>query len=167
MKPTTIGTSIALWALWRVASVSASSHNHPVFIVEAYTTASAEVCDQEQHQQPKHLQRRILNESQVAAYREDGFIVVKGVLEGDLADRMAKAGYAIVDQAMKFPQFFSVIENGLIFNGGGVQSSNNDYYDSDDAARVFREVALYSKIPQIAAELMELDHETQNLRVLR
>lgn len=164
MKPTTTSASIALWMLWRgAASVSPSSHNHPAFVVEAYTTASAEVCDHEPQQQ--HLHRRILNASQVAAYREDGFIVLKGVLEGDLADRMAKTGYAIVDQAMKFPQFFSVIESGLIFNGGGVRRSSDD--DSDDAARVFRDVALFSKIPQIAAELMELDHETQNLRVLR
>jgi hypothetical protein len=122
---------------------------------------------------PDHLDRMV-DDYQLASYQEDGFIVMKGVLDDNLVDRMAEAARAIVERAVKYPQFFSVIENGLIFNGGGhaafakeidkVKDSNDEPVDTTS---VFRNVALYSNIPQIAAELMELDSQTQNLRILR
>jgi hypothetical protein len=160
MKTSTVYIGIAAWALWR------ASATHPSLNVEAYTSVSAEVCDGHEQDIPP----RILEDDQIAAYRKDGFIVLKGVLQADLADQLAQIGYALVDRASRFPQFFSVIENGLIFNGGGMLDDHNDHhrhhYNNEDA-RIFREVALYSDIPQIAAELMELDRKTQNLRVLR
>ena len=130
---------------------------------DAFPAANAE-CDASSGSDTNNNQRRILNDGQVAAYREDGFIVMKGVLSKQLTDGMAEAGQLIADRAIKFPMFFSVIENGLIFNGGGTFDGNQS---SIDTTAVFRDVALYSNIPRIAAELMELDPETQNLRVLR
>ncbi|KAG7368639.1 phytanoyl-CoA dioxygenase [Nitzschia inconspicua] len=160
MKRVTVHTGVVVWAFWQAATASSSSHHLPAFLVEAYTSVSGKICDhEEQPQKP-----RILNESQLTAYRKDGFVLLKNVLHGDLADRMARVGYAIVDRASHFPQYFSVIENGLIFNGGNVNDSDDSGHD---ITQVFREVALYSDIPQIAAELMELDDETQNLRVIR
>jgi hypothetical protein len=124
----------------------------------AFPAASAECDARQDNNKP-----RILNDEQIATYREDGFIVLKGVLNERLTDGMAETGRAIVDRAAKFPMFFSVIENGLIFNGGGPFDENHTM----SSTKIFRDVALYSNIPQIAAELMELDPKTQNLRVLR
>ena len=130
---------------------------------DAFPAANAE-CEAGRSDNHKN-NHRILSEEQIAAYREDGFIFMKGVLSEDLTDRMAEAGRALVDQAAKFPMFFSVVENGLIFNGGGLLDEENQ--TSMDSTAIFRDAALYSDIPQIAAELMQLDAKTQNLRVLR
>jgi hypothetical protein len=147
-----------------------------VVSVEAFGyTASAEVCDDDK-EQPEHLPaktNRIIDDDQLSSYQRDGFIVMKMVLDEGLVNQMAKAGRDIVENAARFPQFFSVIENGLLFNGGGHSFSSSDGDGDTDAGNpvnltsVFRQVALYSKIPQIAAELMQLDSSSQNLRVLR
>jgi hypothetical protein len=134
--------------------------------------------------------RAIVDEDQVASYRRDGFVLIRGALDGALVERIARAGRAVADRATRYPQYFSVMENGLIFRGADLSPpasssdpssssvaaapSRNDppegQHPSDpsmDSAAVFREAAIYSKIPQIAAELMELDADSQNLRVLR
>jgi hypothetical protein len=152
----------------------------PVFVknVAAFGyTASAEICDDEveellrvQNQSQDATTDRIIDDDQRLSYQEDGFVVMKGVLDAGLVNQMSGAARLIVDNAARFPQFFSVIENGLLFNGGGhkiMYDGDNAGGDPIDVTSIFREVALYSKIPQIAAELMQLDSETQNLRVLR
>ena len=145
-----------------------------VFAV-GYCAASAEVSDEEVllQNQPHD---RIIDDDQLLSYQEDGFVVMKGVLDTELVNQMSKAARLIVDKAARFPQFFAVMENGLLFNGGGGHEIYNDNdttvasgagVKSINVTSIFRKVALYSKIPQIAAELMQLDSETQNLRVLR
>jgi hypothetical protein len=149
----------------------------------------------------------IVTNGQLTSYREDGFIVMRDVLDEILLEEMARSGHAIADRAARYPQFFSVVENGLIFDGGGLtlsttqsaaaaaestvpvldgpsSSSSNDNADThphavealnvknydgtvETAATIFRKATIYSNIPQIAAELMELDPEKQNLRILR
>jgi hypothetical protein len=161
MKASGICNFLAVWALWWRTSC-------PDVAVHALGyTASAEVCDghDDTHEDMMRHHRyptRILDEDQLSSYRDDGFIVLRGVLNDDLVHRMGAAGHAIVNRASKFPQFFSVVETGLIFNGGGMREEKDP-----ETASVFREVALNSDLPQIAAELMDLDRDTQNLRVLR
>lgn len=126
----------------------------------------------------------IVDKEQLGRYRQDGFVLMRGVLDEALVEKMARAGRAIADRAARYPQYFSVVENGPIFDGGAATPTSSsppsatngdelryqhhpDPLDGMDAAAVFRQAAIYSTIPQIAAELMELDPERQNLRVLR
>jgi 3',5'-cyclic AMP phosphodiesterase CpdA len=162
MKTSGLSRFMALWVLWWRPSCS-----HVAVHTLGYS-ASAEVCDgfddtQEDMMHHHHHSSRILNDDQLSSYRDEGFIVLRGVLNDDLVHRMAAVGHIIVDRASRYPQFFSVVETGLIFNGGG-GTTEEKYTESTS---VFREVALKSDLPQIAAELMELDPDTQNLRVLR
>jgi hypothetical protein len=99
----------------------------------------------------------ILDMEQKKLYESDGFIVMKDVLREDLVSRLSKAGAAVAKIGQKFPAYFSVVERGVIFDSGLERS----------ATETFREAALYSSIPRIAAELMQLDDRTQSLRVLR
>ena len=142
-----------VWLCW-------SAHWMATLKADAFPAANAE-CDASSD---TNSYERILKDEQIAAYREDGFIGMKGVLDKHLTDRMAEVGRVVADRAVKFPMFFSVIENGLIFNGGGTLEESQE---SIERTAIFRDAALYSKIPRIAAELMELDPQTQNLRVLR
>lgn len=84
---------------------------------------------------------------------------MKDLLSEDLLNRLAAAGDGVAEQGQKFPAYFSVVERGVMIDAGGGPKS--------DATRAFREAALYSKIPAIAAELMQLDPRSQNLRILR
>ncbi len=102
----------------------------------------------------------ILNMQQKNAYQRDGFILMKNVLSEDLVERLSKAGIGVAEIGQKFPAYFSVVERGVMFDSG-LQSLNSE------ATKAFRETSLYSTIPQIAAELMQLDGRSQNLRVLR
>ena len=102
----------------------------------------------------------ILDKEQLVRYERDGFILMKNVISKDLVDRLAEAGIGVAAIGQKFPLYFSVVERGVMFDSGLGDSNPN-------ATRTFREAALYSTIPQIAAELMKLDKTSQNLRVLR
>lgn len=99
----------------------------------------------------------ILDAEQMSDYQQDGFIVMRGILGEDLVNRLSEAGAAVAKIGQKFPAYFSVVERGMIFDSGLER----------DATMAFRETALYSSIPKIAAQLMELDARTQSLRVLR
>ena len=101
-------------------------------------------------------------------YQRDGFIKLSGLLDEEVVDQMKAAGHLIAEHSQKFPEYFSVVERGIIFDGGGLSEITGD----DDpvslrSTETFRKVALTSKIPQIAAHLMQLDPESQNMRVLR
>ena len=119
-------------------------------------------------------QPNLLDESQIEEYKRDGFIVLRDLLDENLVARLCETGEEVCQKKSAFPTFFAVMERGLIFNGGSTR--NNDDGDTEDtvekqrraeATSVFREVALYSQIPQVVAELMALDPDRQNLRVLR
>jgi hypothetical protein len=100
----------------------------------------------------------VLSADQVEAFSRDGYLVMSGMLDDDLLDRLCHAGDEVVAARAQPTYFaFSVIEKGCIFDPP-VSESNRD---------VFRKVALQSKLPQVAAELMQLDPETQNCRLLR
>lgn len=106
-----------------------------------------------QHQDsPKPL----LSDDQVDAYLRDGYIVISGLLDAAEMDGLADAGEGLVHKQLEKtggklpPSNFQVHEFGLVLND-----------------KRFRDVALRSKLPRAAAELMQLDEKTQNLRVLR
>ena len=99
----------------------------------------------------------MLNGEQKDAYQREGYIVMKGILNEDLVNRLSEVGAAVAKTGQTFPTYFSVVERGMIFDSG--LGSN--------ATAVFREVVFHSSIPKIAAELMQLDPLTQSLRVLR
>ena len=109
---------------------------------------------------PEESVNRILGTEQIEAYAKQGFLVLRDFLPEDLVGRLSTAGAGVAKVGQRFPSFFSVVERGVLFDSGigGPRS---------DATMAFREVALYSSIPQIAAELMQLDPSRQNLRVLR
>jgi hypothetical protein len=110
----------------------------------------------------------IIDEYQLDSYQRDGFIVMSGLLSDELVDRLSEAGLALALHGQKFPEFFSVMERGVIFDGAiSGTSSEKDAALDFSIANTFREAALYSKIPHVAAELMQLDPDQQNLRVLR
>lgn len=127
----------------------------------------------------RRIVRPIVNASFVPNYFSHGFIVLRSsdVIVFDngeevMFDEMSIVGRAISDHATKYPQYFSVVENGLIFDSehpikATPQTSQGTYDRLNVSARgldytsVFRYVALYSNLPQIVAELMELDPETQ------
>lgn len=100
----------------------------------------------------------ILSTDQVEAFARDGYLVLSGMLDDDLLDRLCRAGDEIVRERAQPTYFaFSVIERGCIFDPP-VSECNRD---------VFRNVALQSKLARVAAELMQLDPEKQNCRLLR
>ena len=103
---------------------------------------------------------QILDQKHIDAYHEEGFVVLRNLLSEDLIERLSSAGTKVAEVGQKFPAYFSVVERGVIFDSGvgGPRS---------DETMTFRDVALYSVIPQVAAELMQLDPKKQNLRVLR
>ena len=82
--------------------------------------------------------------------------MISGLLDTDEMDSLSDASESLVSSHLEksggnLPSGnFQVHEFGLVFND-----------------KRFRDVALYSKLPRVAAELMQLDRKTQNLRVLR
>mmetsp|Transcript_32641 Transcript_32641/g.53263 ORF Transcript_32641/g.53263 Transcript_32641/m.53263 type:complete len:286 (-) Transcript_32641:611-1468(-) len=99
----------------------------------------------------------LLTNDQLDAYIRDGFIVRSGLLHNNEVNSLVDAGESIVSKHIekaggKMPSNgnFQVHEFGLVLND-----------------KRFRDVALRSKLPVAAAELMQLDSNTQNLRVLR
>ena len=109
----------------------------------------------------------VISDDQLKSYRDDGYIVMSNLLSEDLVNKLEAAGRVIANRGQKFPSYFSVVERGAMFNGI-LSSADWDESDVDfNVTKAFRQAALYSKIPQIAAELMELDSQTQSLRVLR
>jgi hypothetical protein len=98
------------------------------------------------------MTEKILTPEQVEQFEKDGYILVPGILDEDQVERLAAAAEALVQQRppSRFATF-TLVEKGCIF-------------DSSDE---FRDVVLRSKLGALSAELMQLDPETQNCRVLR
>lgn len=98
----------------------------------------------------------LLTDNQVDAYIRDGFVVISGLLDNAEVNSLSDAGEDVVSKHIektegKFSKGnFQVHEFGLALKD-----------------KRFRDVALRSSLPQAAAELMQLDSRTQNLRVLR
>jgi hypothetical protein len=102
---------------------------------------------------------QVFNADDHVAFERDGFLVVSGLLEAPLLEEFIQAGQAFAAQAKKTNSYFSIIDMGLIFQAGK---------DDADSAMTdaFRRVAFHSKLPQAAAELMQIP-ASQHVRVLR
>ncbi|KAL7527618.1 hypothetical protein ACHAXR_002044 [Thalassiosira sp. AJA248-18] len=98
----------------------------------------------------------LLTDDQVDSYTRDGFVVVSGLLDNGEMDSLVEAGEGLVSKHIEKSDGqlkngnFQVHEFGLVLND-----------------KRFRDVALHSRLPRAAAELLQLDSESQNLRVLR
>ena len=90
----------------------------------------------------------VLTDQQLEEFQRDGCVVVRGLLDEKEVDRAVREGVALTQVRKAF--FFSTILKGAMYNNDG-----------------FRSLALHSRLPQAAAELMQLNPETQNVRILR
>eukprot|EP00581_Thalassiosira_minuscula_P030158 CAMPEP_0183786424 /NCGR_PEP_ID=MMETSP0739-20130205/67020_1 /TAXON_ID=385413 /ORGANISM="Thalassiosira miniscula, Strain CCMP1093" /LENGTH=451 /DNA_ID=CAMNT_0026030475 /DNA_START=112 /DNA_END=1467 /DNA_ORIENTATION=+ len=104
-----------------------------------------------------NTKRAVLTEDQIDAYTRDGFLVVSGLLHENEVNSLVDAGENLISKHIEkaggkvaAKGNFQVHEFGLVLND-----------------KRFRDVALHSNLPLAAAELMQVDGDTQNLRVLR
>ena len=102
--------------------------------------------------------KSLLTDDQLDSYIRDGFIVISGLLDTNEISNLVNAGESLISKKSADVDGklssgnYQVHEFGLVFN---------------DSARAFRDVALYSKLPSVVAELLQLDSRSHNLRVLR
>ncbi|KAL7445293.1 hypothetical protein ACHAXM_009767 [Skeletonema potamos] len=125
----------------------------------------------------------VLSDAMIEQYEEDGVIVIRNLIPTKLLDKLDEASAILVKEhqekeggkKMKRNQFH-MVKNGAIFIGvpstneiscsssgeeGVCVSKNSDDDDtttSNDATMsAFRHLAMYSKIPRVAASLLRLD----------
>jgi hypothetical protein len=110
-------------------------------------------------------QDKIFDQEQHEAFQRDGFVVVSGMLDPILVQNLEHAANLTVEITPKIPFYFSVSKQGAIF--GSKKNCTADGSEGDVAVNAFRQAALFSDLPRAAAELMQLDPETQNVRILR
>lgn len=108
----------------------------------------------------------ILTTEQLESFQRDGFLVLSDFLDKGTVDELSEVAKVFSNAANSKQPFFSVLEKGALFNGG-ISNSDSDTCSNSNSTKLFRDVALYSRLPQAAAELMQLDPSTQNIRVLR
>jgi hypothetical protein len=79
------------------------------------------------------------------------------------------AGQNVVDESPKMPFYFSATRSGALFGTNNCTQAEIQAQKcgADSTTQAFRQTSLHSKLPQAVAELMQLDPETQNLRILR
>jgi hypothetical protein len=109
-----------------------------------------------------HQVGSVLTTHQLESFQRDGFLVVSDFLDKDTVEQLSEVAKEVSNSGNPDAPFFAVQEKGALFNGG---ISNSD--TCSNSTKLFRDVALYSRLPQAAAELMQLDPSTQNVRVLR
>jgi hypothetical protein len=141
-----------LSVLFTVANAAATCTTHD-------DTQEGNIFDQEQHK----------------AFQRDGLLVVPFMLDPILVQNLEHAASVTVENTPKIPFYFSVTKQGAMFrslensnsNSNSTADADADGNEGDVAADAFRQAALFSNLPRAAAELMQLDPDTQNLRILR
>jgi Phytanoyl-CoA dioxygenase (PhyH) len=99
-------------------------------------------------------------------FKTDGFIVISGLLSAEQTTKFVEAGQVIVQRhSDPGSLYFKLAERGVMICGPS--NPNMSEEERESIASVFRDVALQSKIPHVAAELMDLDPNEENVRVLR
>ena len=133
------------------------------------------------NKEPTRIRRKrwtsLLTEEQLDQFERDGYIVLSGLLDDEDVNRIVRAGHeAVASQAngqeLSRGNTFSVVEKGMIFSpppslNTTLTPETGGLMSCDDTLAIFRKVALRSKLPQVAAELMQLDPKRQSLRILR
>jgi len=111
---------------------------------------------------------RIFLDEHLEAFQREGYLVVKKLLDDTLLENLQRAAKLTVDAAPKIPFYFSVTQTGAFFGSQNCTAGLDRLpCEHDLQTAAFRQAALYSQLPKAAAELMQLDPVTQNLRVLR
>jgi hypothetical protein len=108
----------------------------------------------------------------LAAFEKDGVVAIRGLLTQRQMDRLDLASYEIIvqqlngttrEQRMQLPstQFFTVRDNLALF-----QPPTRS--EDPENRTAFLDIALFSKIPIVAAELMRMNNNgNNNLRLIR
>jgi hypothetical protein len=124
------------------------------------TTASDTTCT---------TQDNIFDQEQHQAFQRDGVVVVSGLMDSIMVQNLEHAASLLVEKTDENPFYFSVNKRGAMFGSSSQKNCTADgnECERDVAADALRQAALFSDLPRAAAELMQLDPETQNLRVLR
>mmetsp|Transcript_7058 Transcript_7058/g.13815 ORF Transcript_7058/g.13815 Transcript_7058/m.13815 type:complete len:434 (+) Transcript_7058:1650-2951(+) len=113
-----------------------------------------------------------LTESQIENFRRDGYLYVPRFFEvSDTAFRdllLAKAELIRQQQQKSATDgsFFSVIETGMVF-GNSDQTCDAEEQSVNNVRQAFRDIALRSSLVEASAQLMEIDRETETMRLLR
>eukprot|EP00985_Skeletonema_marinoi_P021577 scaffold13312_cov109-Skeletonema_marinoi.AAC.2 len=131
----------------------------------------------------KHRGGGVLSDAMIEQYEEDGVIVFRNLISSKLLDKLDEASEILVNEhqekeGRKKRQQFHMVKNHAIFLGvpstdkQSCSSSNeegvcipkddetetdDDIADDDDTMSAFRHLAMYSKIPRVAASLLRLD----------
>lgn len=106
----------------------------------------------------KYPSTRLFSAEQHHAFERDGFLVVSDLLDAEMLQEIVTAGDNFLDQTNKMESYFASIEMGMIFQAGSQVNRT--------ITQPFRKVALESRLPDAAAELMRLE-PTESIRVLR
>jgi hypothetical protein len=144
-----ISISILIMMQWLLLFVLTAASAATIGTTSDTTSTQASIFDQEQHE----------------AFQRDGFVVVSGIMDPILVQNLEHAAELTVENTPKIPFYFSVTKQGAMF--GSTKNCTANGREPDVAVDAFRQAALFSDIPRAAAELMQLDPETQDLRILR
>jgi len=125
----------------------------------------------------------ILSDEMLQRYEEDGVLVIRNLISPKLLDRLDTASQMLINDSKeesrtKKRKQFHMVKNGAIFLGIPSSTNKNDdnkVCGSEDASceanmeadksteddniilSSFRDLAMYSKIPRVAASLLRLD----------
>lgn len=121
----------------------------------------------------------VLSEKMIEQYEEDGVIVIRNLIPSKLLEKLDQASAILVREHQekedgkkkKRNQQFHMVKNHAIFlgvpstaNNASCSSSSeegvcisNDSDNNDEIMSSFRHLAMYSKIPRVAASLLRLD----------
>lgn len=122
----------------------------------------------------------VLSDEMLHRFEEDGVIVIRNLVSPKLMDRLDMASQMLIDgqdegsMKKKRGKQFHMVKNGAVFlgvpprKGGPVCTTNNANEDEscevdaetdndDIILSSFRDLAMYTKIPRVAASLLRLD----------
>ena len=122
----------------------------------------------------------VLSDAMIEQYEADGVIVIRNLIPPQLLEQLDQASAILVNEHQekeggnkrKRSQQFHMVKNHAIFLGvpsadntscssssdeERVCATNNDAENNDEIMSAFRHLAMYSKIPRVAASLLRLD----------
>ena len=120
----------------------------------------------------------VLSDEMLQRYEEDGVVVIRNLISPKLLDRLDMASEILIRDGQdegkkkKRGKQFHMVKNGAVFlgvpppkedttcNGEEEETCNADIGEEDDNNIIlssFRDLAMYSKIPRVAASLLRLD----------
>jgi hypothetical protein len=115
---------------------------------------------------PKEPPARFTTAEQRLTFQNEGFIVMSGLLSEEQTNQLVAAGRIIVDHHIdQSSLYFKLAERGIMICGPSNPQLSEEHRST--VVKAFRDVALRSSIPFVAAELMGLDPNEENVRILR